>query len=633
MSSFEDDQTLSGNIFLYLKDRLVGGGVEDHSPHGHAVRVEGGLTEVEDPDYGWCYQFGSSPPGSDGGRRFEADLTCPPAFTFALWIRHEATAEGVTSLLEFDNNKPQFGLELLTQLTLRDGGVTSDRALVVPAELPAATWHHVALTYGPRHPTAPVEQATIYVDGTVVATDRLTLADVGGSTLRIGRGYTSGQTCNGRMAHILIFDRALDAEEIGAVMDGTRGSLMPAQEPASAAWVPVSLSEVIMGVEAELRAAREVTGARVQGFTFGPVSLELGFLPANGGRAAYLPDPAQLAEIGPVQLSTLRLQLEPTPPAGNTSSIQQAGVPDLRGLAEPVARTRLRSLGLLAEVRYQTVPANSALAGLVETQLPAAGEEMAVGSPVLLVVGRAEAAAPAVAAEPVEAPSVEPAGDEPTELAVSAPQRRLAFDGETWLNTSLSLPARRYTLEFWVRVEARGDNDTRYIIGGRDAVSDWSSGELAARLDRPREVVLRSQEAIITPGAWCHVAIVRDDDDKYRRVSFYRDGVLEATKQSWRGGVARGEPGEDEECLRIGHRGDAPDQWLRGAIDEIRVWSSLRSPAQLAASRAQRLTQADGLIACWRTEQSSVLPDGTLPDQSGNGHTARVHGPMSFDEI
>ncbi len=89
--------------------------------------------------------------------------------------------------------------------------------------------------------------------------------------------------------------------------------------------------------------------------------------------------------------------------------------------------------------------------------------------------------------------------------------------------------------------------------------------------------------------------------------SIYRDGVL----------IASDEPSQPYSGTGGMTFGATPwsTEYLKGQVDEVRVWDDLRSPDEIAASMDQRLTPSEhvDLIRYWRIDEgsSSVLVDNT----------------------
>jgi serine/threonine-protein kinase len=104
---------------------------------------------------------------------------------------------------------------------------------------------------------------------------------------------------------------------------------------------------------------------------------------------------SETVEVGRV----LRTEPEIGSPIGNGAPItlvvskgsNRVAVPQVEGLTEAEAQSALSIAGLTWDVRFQNVPENDPSAGRVISQSPRAGENVAPGSKVSLVVGRSTA--------------------------------------------------------------------------------------------------------------------------------------------------------------------------------------------------------------------------------------------------
>ncbi len=115
----------------------------------------------------------------------------------------------------------------------------------------------------------------------------------------------------------------------------------------------------------------------------------------------------------------------------------------------------------------------------------------------------------------------------------------------------------------------------------------------------------------VPPDEWHHCAVTYDG----LTVVLFLDGVV--IGQNPAGGPIFDTGGE----FRIG-AGEGVDQNFPGQIDEVRVWSVGRTPAQIQADMSRKLVFEPGLIALWHL-------DGNLLDGVGNLHGSAV-GTVSY---
>jgi hypothetical protein len=97
-------------------------------------------------------------------------------------------------------------------LILRGGSID---AVFATSLIPAGEWHHVAGTiYGTSE--------TIYVDGILNATGTVASVPVTSSSLYIGKSFDPNAPFGGQIDEVMIFDRALSAEEVKKLYDSQR---------------------------------------------------------------------------------------------------------------------------------------------------------------------------------------------------------------------------------------------------------------------------------------------------------------------------------------------------------------------------------------------------------------------------
>jgi hypothetical protein len=118
----------------------------------------------------------------------------------------------------------------------------------------------------------------------------------------------------------------------------------------------------------------------------------------------------------------------------------------------------------------------------------------------------------------------------------------------------------------------------------------------------------------LTPG-WHHVAVSLLAST--RTLTIYLDGTQIA--QDVLDTLSTG----NDLPLSIGRFGTTGGYW-NGKIDDVRIWSLVRSSSQIAASFATELTGApSGLVANWRFNDG---PDSNTAVDSAGGHTAALFG-------
>jgi hypothetical protein len=124
----------------------------------------------------------------------------------------------------------------------------------------------------------------------------------------------------------------------------------------------------------------------------------------------------------------------------------------------------------------------------------------------------------------------------------------------------------------------------------------------------------------VNPNRWHHVAATFERAS--RRLSVYLDGVV--VVQAVLPAVSRG----NTEPVQIGRNGPAALKNFRGKLDDVRIWSLVRSPAEISAAyKAQLSVLPSGLVANWRFDDGSGR---TARDSTDAHHDAGLQGGSRF---
>jgi len=192
----------------------------------------------------------------------------------------------------------------------------------------------------------------------------------------------------------------------------------------------------------------------------------------------------------------------------------------------------------------------------------------------------------------------------------------LDFDAtdDTISNTSFSLGTTDFTIESWVKSNAavtlgivnyEGTARFRFDLAGTNSrlrYGIYSSSVWAEQTD--------SDTYDVSDGTWHHVAVTFDRDGLARS---YVDGKLQyatlnissKSAVSFSGGT-----------LRIGYDSYSAGSYFNGALDDIKIYDYLRTPAQIAYDYNRGAP-----IGWWRMDECSGT---TTYDASGNGNNGTV---------
>ncbi len=242
--------------------------------------------------------------------------------------------------------------------------------------------------------------------------------------------------------------------------------------------------------------------------------------------------------------------------------------------------------------------------------------------------------------------------DPPALLGIVPTSGALQFDGaddQTSIvaPTGLGFGTGDFTLEAWIN--PNDPDSLRTLIDSRSEISqlgltfalEGSGGSnqnklsLAIREDASTNTVVVS-DTPVPDDEWSHVAVTVDRDGD---ATFYINGVASGGGDiSPRSDVDL----QNDEIFRIGHALSSSSYGsMNGQMDDVRAWSELRTPEEIAATYQQRLdgtVDTTNLAGYWRFD--SIADDGLAYDLSGNENDAVVgHGSpadpmsavMSFD--
>jgi hypothetical protein len=172
-------------------------------------------------------------------------------------------------------------------------------------------------------------------------------------------------------------------------------------------------------------------------------------------------------------------------------------------------------------------------------------------------------------------------------------QRAITFNGSSDyidIQNKLNLNTSGFTISAWINSTL--NQSSASIISKRD--SEFSTG-YDLKLTNENKVGMfwknGSEQSLtsntsIPNNQWHHIAVIFDGS----LVSLYIDGVLDNSKT----GTA---PTETEAAFLIAAAGkDAPSQYFKGQIDEVRIWNTELNVEQLRFIMNQEITENAGLV-------------------------------------
>lgn len=209
--------------------------------------------------------------------------------------------------------------------------------------------------------------------------------------------------------------------------------------------------------------------------------------------------------------------------------------------------------------------------------------------------------------------------------AFAGPRNALDFDGtDDFVNIVDAAPldlTGSMTFEAWVNPAAwnngantpflvKGDGtvpEINYYFGKSDSnqlVFRYGSGSLTSVADTSGSTYVN--------GAWYHIAIVADVANS--QLQFYRDGRLLSSVPHVFGSLTA-----NAHSLTVADLINSSDANFSGQLDEVRLWNTARSQAEIRSSMANTLTGYEpGLVAYYRFDQPAAASEITLEDVSSN---------------
>lgn len=215
---------------------------------------------------------------------------------------------------------------------------------------------------------------------------------------------------------------------------------------------------------------------------------------------------------------------------------------------------------------------------------------------------------------------------------VQPPGNALAFDGTDDYVTIADADAldltTNYTIEAWIRPE-----EFKWLGGIVSKWTQWGFGGYTLRMGMSGAYSgvnfdgMETAEGVLQLGMWQHIAAVNDNGTRHLYVNGTEIPLsgIPIVPEANSGPVAIGM--------------DWDGRYFKGAIDEVRIWSKVRSQAEIQASLTRVAHNADGLVAYYRFDQGSAGGDNagetslkglTSPDaRNGTLNNFALSGPTS----
>jgi len=204
----------------------------------------------------------------------------------------------------------------------------------------------------------------------------------------------------------------------------------------------------------------------------------------------------------------------------------------------------------------------------------------------------------------------------PTNSLVSAGST-LQFNGvnqSVSTTQSINLANASFSVEFWAKRDGLNRYDLALVQGTTGVNSHtlhigWRPSNLFTFAFWGDDL---NTPTAYTDSGWHHWACTYDAASRNRLI--YRDGIVVAS-----GTAAGNYLGNGPISIAI----SAPmGTWFGGGLDDLRIWSGVRSAAQIAASLNSQLSGTEpGLLANWKFDEGN---GGAAVDATGNGNTGTL---------
>lgn len=207
------------------------------------------------------------------------------------------------------------------------------------------------------------------------------------------------------------------------------------------------------------------------------------------------------------------------------------------------------------------------------------------------------------------------------------PATHLNFDGVNDFVVStnaISSNTQTQSYQAWIRIPSIPVNDDRFLQRGNDATGGWSvslsvnsTGKVYAGFSSVgyADTYLTSTTTLV-PNTWYQATFVFENNNSIR---LYIDGNLEANTS-----IGNRTLRNSDNKLRIGS-GNIAAEYFKGDIDEVRVWNTALTDADILATKDCELQSSQtGLLAYYKFNQGFDLINNasvtTLLDEFGSNN-------------
>jgi len=188
-----------------------------------------------------------------------------------------------------------------------------------------------------------------------------------------------------------------------------------------------------------------------------------------------------------------------------------------------------------------------------------------------------------------------------------------------------------FTIETWIKWNPSSASDPQFICGkGIEQMEIHTAGDAGANGLRfiPVTGVYLDAYNVLPINKWTHVAVVYNASTSFAKM--YINGTEVSLVKNGPGTIGTTPPNTTSE-FAIGRRPPIASYYLKGSVDEFRVWNSVRSQSEIAANMYKELQGTESnLLAYYKFNQGVAFGTNTnlntVFDATANGLNGSLMG-------
>lgn len=180
----------------------------------------------------------------------------------------------------------------------------------------------------------------------------------------------------------------------------------------------------------------------------------------------------------------------------------------------------------------------------------------------------------------------------------------------------------------WSNILMKGNYGYGFALSGSGGPGSCGSPNQLAFWDQPGCGSTIRSALTYSLNTWQHAAVTVEDIGSQLRIYFYLNGVQDGPYYSSAGQVSNGGSNQD---LYIGAQGSGcACNYFGGSMDELRLWNTVRSAAEIADNRGTVLSGTEsGLALLFTFNQGITAGDNSGLSMAIDGTTNNNHGRLN----